>query len=272
MYVAPPRDTRAIGESPGATDDTRLGECVLAALADAADAAPDRLTDESVVTAVETETVERVVDRRLTVSDTLHERELSREKVARLNVGRELMPFAAAERDRFIPEGYAGGFATFLRTDEVRLSTCGACHGRQVTTCPGCNGKRLTRGAVCSRCEGSGNRTCRTCGGDGESFTLGLVRRRFTGKTAQSLDSGGKPTRIFHGATGQRVEVVPREPADDELKRETERYAVPVTTVSYEYEGESYTVYEVDGRPTATTLPETTSSGGSRLARLLGRR
>lgn len=237
------------------------GKEILSEFSDDLWGTPEELAEDSIIKSVKSDSVDRIVERRLTFRENEMTRELSKSQTIQLDFKDKFMPIVANERETFIPDGYEDGYANFLKVDSVQRSVCSECRGKKSLRCTKCKGKGLKDDKICGKCNGNGKTRCKTCEGDGKTSKFKFVRRTYTEKTDEMFENGDIPETVLSGAEGSVESVFEQKSGEVELdgnalKCETTRYSIPTTTVDYEYEGENYTIYQVDGEPEAKNFPK----------------
>ncbi|GAB7012100.1 hypothetical protein [Halolamina salina] len=141
--------------------------------------------------------------------------------------------------------------------------TCRDCNGSGDFRCSNCGGSTEV---VCDRCGGSATVTCSTCEGEREVYRTTQGTLEFEPDEGYNLDDDrGAKFRWFRHKTGDRVDIetvadgVPADPDDDEptvYREEVETRAIRTRKVSYEYDGDSYELFDVGGSLHADSYPK----------------
>lgn len=209
-------------------EDSRARE-ILSAFADATPAAPGNLARKATIRSARREKVFR------DVVTTLHVGERTREHT-------EPRPAFEERRDAY-------------RTD---LDERGELSPRYDTSS---SFKYLLEDSVerriCPACDGTGKGGCRQCNGSGGIVEYTTLERTYRPEREVSHRNGGVPTGVLTGVGGEKVEQRTDEDVPDEgiHGKRTEVYEVTVDVVSYEYGGERYELFSVDGTPKALGYP-----------------
>lgn len=159
--------------------------------------------------------------------------------------------------------GVCGGDGT-----NQRGYTCGNCHGDGVhemrTRCPNCRAQgevdcgNCRNGLVsCGTCSGSGEVGCGNCGTTGTIVEFDSLTRTYEPDKDVSYRDKSVPTRLLTDADGTRVDKDRDEnPSQDGLyRREDETRKIPVTVATYEYLGDDWEVFDVEGALAVVDFP-----------------
>lgn len=155
-------------------------------------------------------------------------------------------------------------------------------YGEEATRCPSCRGDAHV---MCNSCSGSGEHRCTTCGGGGrvtcstcggstevvctacngerELVTADIGAVTFaTSRSDAGVSKTGVPEAYIVGQPGtehrtddERGHVTQLDTETTVLKR-TERYHVDTTRVDYDYGGERWSLYDVEGSIKAESYPK----------------
>lgn len=152
--------------------------------------------------------------------------------------------------------------------EEVRCSNCAGagetqcsrCGGSGTHTCTQCGGDGRVR---CDECGGSGETTCSTCEGDGKIVTADHGSLEFTYETENEYETQSVPKRYIGEDAGQRAnadlktnDAEPSVGGEGTYRHQVIRYDVPARTIEYEYDGEQYECYEIEGELHGDTYPK----------------
>lgn len=173
--------------------------------------------------------------------------------------------------------------------DGEGLALCPTCGGTETETCPKCDGRteirctNCTRGEIetsdgtkhpcpkcqgdrvitCPKCEGDHWVTCSTCFGEGEVYkvTTGTVVYE-ADYQLERIGDKELPLHTLDYPSGLGTQVDVRDPSvksgSDEVdvtRRETEIRIVPIVKLSYDYNGDTYEAFWVDGEVLTEETP-----------------
>ncbi|GAB3416378.1 hypothetical protein GCM10027435_13630 [Haloparvum alkalitolerans] len=241
------------------------------------------LVDEAEPTNLEGVECTKRIHRTLAVDDEDRFIELAPNEAQRTDVQSEFMDVHAADRDSFVPDEFESLELDFPIPESERVDVCTNCDGNGRNRCTNCDGSGANRcgrcngsgtnsdqsatcskcggsgTVVCDSCSGNGSTTCGTCDGTGETYKMDFVRRTYDPTETVEVETDRTPDKYVEDAEGQKITTEKNAPADDEIRNETEIREVPVSILDYEYDGDEYTVYHVDGEPRARSYPKSTT-------------
>lgn len=131
---------------------------------------------------------------------------------------------------------------------------CNRCNGSGKVQCPQCNGAGTE---TCPNCNGTTRVMCPDCNGSGEQHKTVAGTVTYTTDVTTYIDSELVPKSLIKSSDGELVdtdihEAYNRPDEEKTLVHDAVRHEeIPATKVDYEYEGEEYSTYEIDGRLTA---------------------
>ncbi|MWV63890.1 hypothetical protein GRS48_03495 [Halorubrum sp. JWXQ-INN 858] len=241
------------------------------------------LVEEATPTGLEAVDCHKHITRSLTVDDEEMFIELSTQEAQNMDVGSEFMDVHADERDSFVPDEFEPIELDFPRPETERIDACTECHGNGRNQCGSCGGSGANqcgrcggsgtnsdRSASCSQCGGTGSIVCGSCSGNGsvvcdtceatgESYKMDFVRRVYDPAETVTVDAEGVPDKFVEQATGIELSTDRNQLATDEIRNETEVREVPVAVLEYTYDGDEYTIYQIEEDTKATAHPQSTA-------------
>ena len=241
------------------------------------------LVDEAAPTNLEGVECTKRIHRTLAFDDEERFGELSTNEAQRSDVQSEFMDVHAADRDSFVPDEFESLELDFPIPESERVDVCTDCDGNGRNRCTSCDGSGANRcgrcngsgtnsdqSATCSKCGGSGtvicdacsgngSTTCGTCDGTGETYKMDFVRRTYDPTETVEVETDRTPDKYVEEAEGRKITTEQNATADDEIRNETEIREVPVSILDYEYDGDEYTIFHVDGEPRAPSYPKSTT-------------
>ncbi|GAB7014451.1 hypothetical protein JCM18549_27220 [Halolamina salina] len=141
-----------------------------------------------------------------------------------------------------------GGYGSVEKTKR-----CPNCYGGTVdcSTCGG--GGQVT----CSNCGGRGTHDCNKCDACGRLVTFNFVERNYSPDEEVTYRNKSVPTRLLKNAEGTRVDLQTDDnPSQSGLyRRQDETPEIPVGVATYEYLGDTWEVFDVEGRIKARDFP-----------------
>jgi len=141
-----------------------------------------------------------------------------------------------------------GGYGSVEKTKR-----CPNCYGGTVD-CSNCGGGgRVT----CSNCGGRGTHDCDKCDACGRLATFSYVERSYSPDKDVSYRNKSVPVRVLQNAEGTQVELETDDsPSQSGLyRRQDETREIPVAVATYEYLGDTWEVFDVEGRIKARDFP-----------------
>lgn len=149
--------------------------------------------------------------------------------------------------------------------------TCASCGGDGHVMCNGCSGggehRCTTCGGggivTCGTCDGSTRIVCSTCTGEKKLVTADIGEVVFAStSTEEGVSETGVPERFITRPTGTKFKTddewtdVTELETETVVRREVERRHVDATRIDYSYDGQEYSVYDVEGSIRADTYPQ----------------
>lgn len=141
-----------------------------------------------------------------------------------------------------------GGYGTI----ETRKA-CPNCRGGEVD-CSSCSGRgRVT----CSSCGGRGEHDCGKCDACGRLASYRYVERSYTSDESVSYRTNTVPTSVIEDADGDLFDrETDNNPSTKGVyRRQEETREIPVVSAIYEYLGDEWEAFEVEGSVTALDYP-----------------
>lgn len=156
------------------------------------------------------------------------------------------------------------GDATCPRCNGSGDIVCETCNGTGERQCPKCDGAGDVK---CPDCAGEGDVPCDTCSGGGELYRTTRGTLKYEPDSSFTIDDPrGADDEWFADVDGDRLsQSVSDTPdrADDSgsatVRHEVEQRAVPVTKVTYEYNGGEHALYDVGGTLQSHSYPKSTT-------------
>jgi hypothetical protein len=137
--------------------------------------------------------------------------------------------------------------------------TCSTCAGRGSNPCDRCN---ATGNITCRKCNGSGEVPCGRCNATGSVVTLTTLTREYRADETVQYDTRSVPKRYLTEPPGNQIQCdrtmngSPDAAAGDWFMREHEIREVPTAVATYEYAGDLYEAYEIEGEVQAPDAPQ----------------
>lgn len=141
--------------------------------------------------------------------------------------------------------------------------TCGNCGGQGHTPCGRCG---ATGSEVCGRCRGSGDVVCNRCEGDGRVTTYTTLTREYTPETDVEYQDQSVPISEISDAEGVQIHrerqrnTAPDAVGGDVFMKEYEIREIPTSVLTYEYAGDLWELYEIEGAVSAPSYPRELSA------------
>lgn len=136
--------------------------------------------------------------------------------------------------------------------------TCSGCSGTGQTSCGRCNGSGTT---TCSTCSGSGQVVCDRCDGDTQIVQFTKLTREYEPEETTEYVTESIPRHFLVNRDGNRVKkernMNTAPDADDGavFMKEHEVHEIPTDIVTYEYAGNLWELYDLDGHIDAPKYP-----------------
>lgn len=138
--------------------------------------------------------------------------------------------------------------------------TCNNCSGygsiEKTMSCPECgNGKVRCSNCggdgkvTCADCGGNGRHSCGTCDGCGELTSFEYVKRSYQPHTGHEFRNNSVPISVIQNAKGKQISKETDEDpvSSNHYRRQEETRKIPVTSTIYEYLGDEWELFGVEG-------------------------
>jgi hypothetical protein len=134
-----------------------------------------------------------------------------------------------------------------------RSKSCPNCLAGEVD-CSNCGGEGKV---ICDDCGGEGVHACEKCAACGELTTFEYVKRKYSPDTDVTYRTKSVPESVITDAKGKQIsKETDNNPSKKGLyRRQDETRKIPVISTIYEYLGDKWELFEVEGEPEAVDFP-----------------